>query len=323
MRSKFTEFAVGRDEFSLPYLAQEIHRSGSSLLPLIEIPANSAMSAIPVDLPTICFTRDPKDSALASSPADVVIPDHLFDSFVNIVQANPQAALVLTQLLRATEAAPIPEALTMESMAYSLLQNGSEFARWLAGRPEPRMQTDEEPTIVCTDSSSGALRITLNRPRAANSLTAQMRSELFGVLQAAAVQDGPVELSATGRHFSAGGDLNEFGFAIDPLLAHAQRLSQNIPGSVAALSSRLTANVHGACIGAGMELSSFASRIIAKRETVWKLPEVSMGLLPGCGGTVSIPRRIGRHRTLLMALTGMQIDADTALEWGLIDEVET
>jgi len=46
-----------------------------------------------------------------------------------------------------------------------------------------------------------------------------------------------------------------------------------------------------------------------------------MGLLPGCGGTVSIPRRIGRQRTLLMAVTGMKIDAQVPLEWGLVDEV--
>jgi enoyl-CoA hydratase/carnithine racemase len=70
-----------------------------------------------------------------------------------------------------------------------------------------------------------------------------------------------------------------------------------------------------------MEIASFARQIVADPNTSWRLPEVSMGLLPGCGGTVSIPRRIGRQRTLLLALTGMTIDAEVALEWGLIDEV--
>jgi enoyl-CoA hydratase/carnithine racemase len=49
------------------------------------------------------------------------------------------------------------------------------------------------------------------------------------------------------------------------------------------------------------------------------LPEVGMGLIPGAGGTVSIPRRIGRHRTAWLALTGNTIDAGTALAWGLAD----
>ena len=51
------------------------------------------------------------------------------------------------------------------------------------------------------------------------------------------------------------------------------------------------------------------------------LPEVGLGLIPGAGGTVSLPRRIGRHLTLRLALDPVSIDADTALGWGLVDEV--
>jgi enoyl-CoA hydratase/carnithine racemase len=52
------------------------------------------------------------------------------------------------------------------------------------------------------------------------------------------------------------------------------------------------------------------------------LPEVSMGLVPGAGGTTSIPRRIGRHRSASLALFGTPVDAVTALEWGLVDEIQ-
>jgi enoyl-CoA hydratase/carnithine racemase len=52
------------------------------------------------------------------------------------------------------------------------------------------------------------------------------------------------------------------------------------------------------------------------------LPEIAMGLIPGAGGCVSIPRRIGRQRTALMAITGRDLDAAQALEWGLIDAIE-
>jgi enoyl-CoA hydratase/carnithine racemase len=61
---------------------------------------------------------------------------------------------------------------------------------------------------------------------------------------------------------------------------------------------------------------------VARPDTVIGLPEVSLGLIPGAGGTVSLPRRIGRHRTAWLALTGRTIDAATARAWGLVDEIE-
>ena len=79
--------------------------------------------------------------------------------------------------------------------------------------------------------------------------------------------------------------------------------------------------VHGACVGAGIELPAFAGRVVASRDAWFALPEVAMGLVPGAGGTVSLPRRIGAQRTAWLALTGRRIDAETALAWGLVDEL--
>jgi enoyl-CoA hydratase/carnithine racemase len=61
--------------------------------------------------------------------------------------------------------------------------------------------------------------------------------------------------------------------------------------------------------------------VVARDDTTIALPEVGLGLIPGAGGTVSIPRRIGRHHTAWLALTRRPIDAHTALRWGLVDEV--
>ena len=80
--------------------------------------------------------------------------------------------------------------------------------------------------------------------------------------------------------------------------------------------------LHGACIGAGIEMAAFAGRVVAHPEAVISLPEVGLGLIPGAGGTVSLPRRIGRHRTAELALTGRPIDAATAHRWGLVDAIE-
>jgi enoyl-CoA hydratase/carnithine racemase len=84
----------------------------------------------------------------------------------------------------------------------------------------------------------------------------------------------------------------------------------------------VVAHLHGACVGSGIELPAFAGRVLAAPDTTIALPEVGLGLLPGAGGTVSLPRRIGRHRTALLALARPSIDASTALAWGLVDELE-
>jgi len=61
---------------------------------------------------------------------------------------------------------------------------------------------------------------------------------------------------------------------------------------------------------------------VAHPDTTFLLPEISMGLVPGAGGTSSIPRRIGRHRAAYFGLCGRPIDVTTALAWGLIDAVD-
>lgn len=68
-------------------------------------------------------------------------------------------------------------------------------------------------------------------------------------------------------------------------------------------------------------MAAFATHVSADAGTVFRLPEIEMGLLPGAGGTVSVPRRIGRWRAAWMMLTGEQIDATTALRWRLIDAI--
>jgi enoyl-CoA hydratase/carnithine racemase len=87
------------------------------------------------------------------------------------------------------------------------------------------------------------------------------------------------------------------------------------------LRDRVVCEVHGACIGAGIELPAFAGRIVAAPDSHFVLPEVGMGLVPGAGGTVSITKRIGRLRTAAMALSGQRVDAPTALAWGLVDAI--
>ncbi|HEX3334643.1 MAG TPA: enoyl-CoA hydratase/isomerase family protein, partial [Acidimicrobiales bacterium] len=81
--------------------------------------------------------------------------------------------------------------------------------------------------------------------------------------------------------------------------------------------------LHGACMGSGIELAAFTDWVIAAEDTQIALPEIGLGLIPGAGGTISLPRRIGRLRTAWLAFSGCAIDAPTAQSWGLVDEIAT
>jgi enoyl-CoA hydratase/carnithine racemase len=130
-----------------------------------------------------------------------------------------------------------------------------------------------------------------------------------------------VVLKGDGPSFCSGGDLDQFGSAPDPATAHLIRLTRSPAALAARLGPRLEAHVHGACLGAGVELAAFARRVVAHPDSFFALPELDLGLIPGSGGTVSLPHRIGRHRTAWLALTGEWIAAGRALDWGLVDEV--
>jgi enoyl-CoA hydratase/carnithine racemase len=127
-------------------------------------------------------------------------------------------------------------------------------------------------------------------------------------------------LRGKGPAFSSGGDLAEFGTAADPVTAHAIRISRS-PGLLLDALGDVTAVIQGPCVGAGVELPAFCRRVAARPDTSFRLPEVGMGLVPGAGGTASLPRRIGRQRTAFLALTGDSLPVETALQWGLVDEI--
>ena len=128
-----------------------------------------------------------------------------------------------------------------------------------------------------------------------------------------------VRLSGNGPSFCSGGDLQEFGLATDPAAAHLIRMERSVASLIAQCSSRVEVRLHGATIGAGLELASLAGLVVAQPGTWFRLPELAMGLIPGAGGCVGVSRRIGRWRTAFMALSGCRVELITAREWGLVD----
>jgi hypothetical protein len=253
---------------------------------------------------------------------DLAVPDRAAaDEVAAAVARHPVAATALALLLRGGERRSTFEGVVAESATYSALQAGADHRRWLAEKPAPKPRASAGPPVRA-ERDGDVLRITLDRPEVRNAFDASMRDALREVL-AVAVHDPDVvvEVVGAGPSFCSGGDLDEFGTATDPAAAHLVRISASVGAVLDEVADRVTVVLHGACIGAGIELPAYAGRVVARPDASFALPEVGMGLVPGAGGTVSIPRRIGRHRTAWWAITGARIGAWSALEWGLVDEV--
>jgi enoyl-CoA hydratase/carnithine racemase len=238
------------------------------------------------------------------------------------VARHPQAAAVLVQVLRAGSTLGTAAALTLESLAYSTLQAGPEHHRWLDSR---RVRTPDErrDPAVRLERRADTLEITLDRPERRNAYSARMRDELVAALEMPAFDDSitSVHIRGEGRDFCSGGDLAEFGTLSDPSTAHSVRMHRSAGWGISRIADRVTVHLHGACIGAGIELAAFAGAVESTADATMALPEVGMGLIPGAGGTASLPRRIGPARTAWLALTGSRLDALTARRWGLVDRV--
>ncbi|PQM46113.1 putative enoyl-CoA hydratase echA8 [Mycobacterium talmoniae] len=238
----------------------------------------------------------------------------------------PHAAAVCDDVLRAVDVTgPTLPGLVTESLAYSTLQAGPEFARWLTERGPARVPAVPDPVLCERDGDT--LRIAFNRPQRHNAFSTDARAALLEALTVARLDPSidEVVLSGNGPSFCSGGDLAEFGSFADPASAHLARTRHSPALALADLATRLgpacRAEVHGKVLGSGLEMACFCGTVVAQPDSVFGLPELQLGLIPGAGGTVSITRRIGRWRTAYLVLSGAMIDVDTALAWGLVDAV--
>jgi Enoyl-CoA hydratase/isomerase len=269
---------------------------------------------------------DPPDDAGrgAASLCDVVMtdddPGH--DALLTKVARFPNASVALAVLLRDSERRGIGEGLAAESAVYSLLQAGPEFSAWRARRPIAGRPPETTPTVEMSRDGD-VLELALARPHVHNAFDTRMRDELIAALTVAAADPSLKRVVIVGRgpSFCSGGDLDEFGTRSDPATAHRVRLAASAGRVIADIAARVEVHLHGACMGSGIELAAFAGTVISHPDATISLPEIGLGLIPGAGGTVSLPRRIGRQRTAYLALSGRPIDAEIALAWGLADRL--
>jgi Enoyl-CoA hydratase/isomerase len=301
-------------------------RTGAVLVPLTE--GMSLPGLVPVErrvsLPFVVVgvTKKVVDERWLDL-CDVVVEegDPALERIEENLTACPITGATLALLLRGQLGVSVGDGLVAESTAYSVLQSGPEFATWRAAHPA-RAERDGGPR-VSVQRDGTTLNLTLTRPQRLNALDAQMRDELVEALTLAAADPSitRVELRGEGKAFCAGGDLDEFGTRSDPATAHLIRLQRSVARALSRLNKETVTYLHGACVGSGIELAAFTDSVVAADDTRISLPEIGLGLVPGAGGTVSLPRRIGRLRTAWLAFSGCTIDAATAHRWGLVDEL--
>lgn len=278
--------------------------------------ADGLQHALP-PVPLVALTCD----GMTCEWADVVATVQDTARIGAAIDARPMSAAILVQCLRAQKMYDRETALLIESMSFAALQGGSEHGSWLDS--QGKAQAMAPPGELSLARHEGRLDLRIERSHACNAIDRTMRDALFDAFTLAALDDEItlVRLTATGRCFSVGADLAEFGTTRDPAAAHRIRMRTLPAWPLLRRGARFEVHVQGACIGSGLELAAFADRLTATSNAWFQLPELGMGILPGFGGTVSLTRKMGRQKAAALMLSGRRISAGTALEIGLIDAI--
>lgn len=177
--------------------------------------------------------------------------------------------------------------------------------------------------VVEQQLKEGILTLTLNRPEKLNALNEDVLMTLSTVLNEAKLNSSVkgVLLTGSGKAFCAGADISHLA-ECDATSGYAFACSgQAVFRQLETLGKPSLAAINGYAFGGGCELAMAATVRIASPRAQFGQPEVKLGVIPGYGGTQRLARLVGKGRALDLCLTGRFINAQTALEWGLITEI--
>jgi enoyl-CoA hydratase/carnithine racemase len=199
---------------------------------------------------------------------------------------------------------------------------------WLGRAPAPTtslkgMNDSHGVSVVRPADSAGVARLVLDRPEARNALSTALASRLARACAEIAADRSvrAVVLSAAGPAFCVGADLKERAAMSDADLLAQRPVFRAAFGGVLGLPQPVIAAVHGYALGGGCELALSCDVIIADESAEFGLPEVTVGLVPGGGGTQLALRRIGPGRAADLVLSGRRVGAAEAERLGLADRV--
>lgn len=180
---------------------------------------------------------------------------------------------------------------------------------------------------ILFEHNEGIATITINRPKKLNALnkaTIQELHEAFNKAQEEAEVKVIILTGSGEKAFVAGADISEFAdFSTEEGKKLAADGQHKLFDFVANLSKPVIAAVNGFALGGGLELAMAAHFRIASDNARMGLPEVSLGVIPGYGGTQRLPQLVGKGRAMEMIMTAGMIDARQALEYNLVNHVTT
>jgi enoyl-CoA hydratase len=179
-------------------------------------------------------------------------------------------------------------------------------------------------STLLTQLENGIFTITINRPDKMNALNQQVMHDLNAVLDEVKINTDIKAAIITGagnKAFVAGADISEFaGLSQQDAMAFAKG-GQDIFLKIENCSKPMVAAVNGFALGGGCELAMACHFRLASDNAKFGQPEVNLGLIPGYGGTQRLPMLIGKGRAIELLLTANMIDANTALQYGLVNHV--
>ena len=186
------------------------------------------------------------------------------------------------------------------------------------------METSVVYKYILIETKDGVCTLTINRPESLNALNSALLTELEQAFHALGADPAVKVVILTGagdKAFVSGGDIKEM-LALD--VAGAQAFSQNgqrLVLCLESLSKPVLAAVNGYALGGGLELALACDFIYAAEKARFGLPEVTLGVLPGFGGTQNLARWIGPARAKELIFTGKILTAAEAHAWGLVNAV--
>lgn len=173
-------------------------------------------------------------------------------------------------------------------------------------------------------SEGATLIATISRVDAMNALSVEVLSDLEALFEQVRCDHSIRSVIVTGegaKAFVAGADIKQFESMTPEGAEDFAKRGQNLFAKLAKLPQPVIAAVNGFALGGGLELALACDFIFASDNAKFSLPECTLGLIPGFGGTVRLPRRVGTAKALEMALTGAMIGAEEALRIGLVNKV--
>lgn len=176
-------------------------------------------------------------------------------------------------------------------------------------------------TLIVSDVSNSILQIQLHRPEAYNALNTEMLCAIGQHLKEADQRKEIQCVIITGdeKAFAAGADVSEIKEINTG--RYPERERREAWQQIRTFRKPIIAAINGFAFGGGCELAMHADILIASNTAQFAQPEVKLGLMPGAGGSQYLPSRVGKATAMLMNLTGMKIDAQRALDIGLISEL--